>query len=521
MALSSTHPSYDLAVDNWTLCRDCYAGQEDIKNKGTVYLPATPAMIEDGMEANADGLVEYTAYKDRAVVPDLFKPAVEAMVGLIHKNPWVIELPAQLEDMRKRCTLDGEGIESLLRRLNEEQLVVGRIGLLMDVPDNAPSTSLPFFVTYSAESILNWADAEGEDGKLEPALVVLDESGQVIDAELQWKEFTQYRVVAMSTFAKELLGVGGAGTNIEQAPDGVYITATVTDSEQMGGAEFIAPELGGTSMTALPFKFIGTKDLVSDPDVPSLIGIARMTIAIYHTEADYRQTLHLQGQQTMVLIGETNAQPKRTGANRWIGVPINGDAKMVGITADGLAGFKDCIHLDEQRASNLGANMLVQKGADAESGDALKIRQAAKTATLGSIAKTSAEAVETLLKMAAELRGANPDEVAIKPNMDFADETINGADVVQWMNARAMGAPISLRTIHDNLRLAGKTRMTFDEEQGIIDEEGPTMLPNKNPRGTPPADTGTTPPAKDTAKGKKKPPTRKAPAPRGAGGPAS
>lgn len=513
MALSSTHPLYDDLVDRWQLCRDAYEGEDAIKEAGTKYLPATTSMTEDGMGSGETGLEVYTAYKARAVVPELMKPAVDAMVGLIHKNPWVIELPKALEDLRKKCTLDGEGIEALLRRLNEEQLVVGRIGLLMDVPDDAPPTSLPFFVTYTAESIVNWAETKGIDGKDEPGLVVLDESGSEINGDLQWIDFTQYRVLAMSHFAKELLGEGSL-TNIESQQDGTYVTATA-EGEQLADAEFAAPSLAGKAMTSIPFRFIGAKDLVSDPDVPPLLGIARCVVSIYHTEADYRETLHLQGQQTMVLVGQTESEVKRVGAQRWIGVPLQGDAKMVGISADSLDGFVAAIKNDEQRASNLGANMLVQKGADAESGDALKIRMASKTATLGSIAQTAAEALEALLKQAAELRGANPAEVIVKPNMDFADETITGADVVQWMNARAMGAPISLQTIHDNLRLAGKTRLTFEEEQDKVDEEGPTMLPNTNPRGTPPDDGGDD----EVKPAAKKKPARKAPKTAGQNGP--
>jgi hypothetical protein len=515
MALSSTHPLYDDLLDRWTLCRDCYEGEDAIKDKGTTYLPATAGQREDGMESGGDGLADYTDYKARAVVPELFKPAVEAMVGIIHKNSWVIELPPQLEAMRKKCTLDGEGIESLLRRINEEQLVAGRIGVLLDVPDNAPPNSLPFFATYAAESILNWADATGEDGKSEPALVVLDESGQDMDSSLQWKDFTQFRVIAMSTFAKELFG--DAIDTVKSAPDGTYITATVETEELPVDAEFVAPALGGRTMPGLPFKFIGTKDTVSDPDVPPCIGIARATMTIYRTEADYRHTLHLQGQETLVVIGNTDSTPKRVGANRFIGVPIQGDAKMVGASHESLEAFVNCIKLDESRASNLGANMLVQKGADAESGDALKIRVAAKTATLGSIAKTSAEAIEQLLKMAAVLRGADPNKVSVKPNMDFADESIEGADVVQWMTARSLGAPISLQTIHENLRLAGKTRLTYEEETDIIEDEGPTGAPNGDPRGTPPDDEDP-----DTKPGRKPPArgTRKTPAPRGEDGPA-
>lgn len=563
MSLSSKHPAYSARVQQWALMRDTYEGEEAVKEKGSTYLPPTTGMEEDGMSTGGDGLLDYNAYRDRAVVPDLTRPAVEAMVGLIHKYPPNIDLPASMEDLRTRATLDGETLESLLRRINTEQLNAGRIGLLLEVPDAQGPDALPYFVTYNTESVINWTTTTGPDGKDQTAMVNLDESGTAMNSDLEWIEFTQYRVLTLQSFWDSLNGTSAndvqapttekgegvgdgmpgvgrdddrSGGNLDtqsttdnpvRGPD-VYQTAT-SDGETIGSLDtFVQPSTAGNTFEEIPFRFIGTKDLVADPDLPPLLGIARKVISIYRTEADYRETIHQQGQQTLVVIGESTTPgpeggaSKRVGAGRYISVPLQGDAKYVGVSAECLAGFRACIDADMEQASNLGANMLVQKGADAESGDALKIRKAAKTATLGTIAKTSCEALEQLLKLAAKLRGANPDDVKVSPNMDYTDELLTGKDVLDWMNARAMGAPISLKTIHQNLVLAGKTRMTFEEEMDESDAEGPTVAPNTNPRGAvdpnaPPVDGTVDPNAPPAKPGAKAPVVKtKKPAPTGA-----
>ncbi len=138
--------------------RDTHEGERTIKDKGEVYLPMTSGQVQDGINANQPGRVAYDAYKKRGSFPDLVRSAVEAMVGVMHHKPPVIELPASMEPMLEMATLQGESLFMLLRRINEQQLISGRIGLLLDVPDGAVIGTKPYIASYIAESILNWDD---------------------------------------------------------------------------------------------------------------------------------------------------------------------------------------------------------------------------------------------------------------------------------------------------------------------------------------------------------------------------
>ena len=135
MAIDSKHPLYIEFSDDWTTMRDTYAGERIVKEAGAKYLSPTSGMQEDGMtNALASGSLAYTAYKKRAYYPDIVSDAVEAMLGVMHHKPPVIELPPQMESMLESATQDNESLSMLLRRINEEQLTTGRLGLLADLP---------------------------------------------------------------------------------------------------------------------------------------------------------------------------------------------------------------------------------------------------------------------------------------------------------------------------------------------------------------------------------------------------
>ena len=186
---TTKHPLYSDFLERWNKGVDSYDGEETIKRRGTKYLSATSGMIEDGAlsgNESAVGYQSYLAYVRRAVYPEIYKEAVKAAIGIMHRKPPTIQLPSQLESMIERATPLGETIELLMRRINTRQLVTGRLGLLGDIRVDADGVPEPIVVTYYDKTIVNWDDSSttGEDGDV--SLVVLDESGYERDQNLQW-----------------------------------------------------------------------------------------------------------------------------------------------------------------------------------------------------------------------------------------------------------------------------------------------------------------------------------------------
>ena len=456
-------------LQDWQKMKDTHKGERRVKERGVKYLPPTSGMIADGMQFRQPGLDAYNSYRTRARFPDIVTAAVEALVGIMHSKPPTIELPDRMEPMREMATNRGESLEVLLRRINEQQLITGRLGLLLDVPDGAPVGVMPYIAMYESEAIRNWDDGEfnHELVRRNINLVILDESGPRRVREFEWEQEDKYRVLLLGDVLQNE-GQGG----------GIYRAGVFTENQSdFNENELIEPSIAGRSLDFVPFTFINACDVVSEPDKPPLLGLAELALGIYRGEADYRQALFMQGQDTLVVIG--NADPDktwRTGAGAVISLPTGPghDAKFIGVDSSGLPEMRNALENDKAEATERSGTLIdsTGSGSSRQSGDALRIRVVSRTATLNQLAKTGAFGLQQCLRQAAVWLGANPEQVIVTPNLDFVNDTIGGEELVKLATAKSLGAPLSNVSIHEQMREKGLSKMTLEEElQAISDEE--------------------------------------------------
>lgn len=492
MAIDTKNPKYTEMLYEWIQLRDLFKGERVVKEKGTEYLPATSAMNWDGMDHGQAGRKDYEAYKKRARVPNYIKQAVKKLVGLIHQKDPTIELPKIMEPMLDCATVDGESLLALLRRINTEQILTGRIGIMADLP-SAPTVEsiLPYLATYDAERMINWdSDAGEEVQKLR--LVVLDETRMAMDPiELTWETRISYRVLT-------LMDPNGLDTPNGSEP--TYMTglfeSTKGEASSFDTSKLVAPSIRGTQLQKIPFVFINSQDTLPDPDDAPLTDLGNLCLTIYRAEADYRQTLFMQSQDTLVVIAAGqevdefgNPKETRVGAGSRIDVNVGGDAKYIGISSSGLSEQRLSLENDRKEARELSGEMIAAQ-VGTESGVALNTRITAKTATLNEIAMSGAAGLQYILRICAEWIGADPEEVVVTPNLEFTDFAIDGMQFVQLMTARAQGAPLSLESIHALMVERGLTKMAFEDEQSVILQEnaGGAGLDGTGDGTTPPAD---------------------------------
>lgn len=452
--LDVMHPLYDAYRLDYDQMAHCYAGSRIVKMHGTRYLPATRSMLIDG-GPNLDrepGKSAYDAYRTRAIFPDLVGNAARTLTGLAFKDPSIYELPAGMDELFDSATLEGESLETLHRRIVEQILIYGRFGLAIDVPDG---DGLPYFVSYGGRSILNWDDNLISRGRQNPFnfVVTAEEVFRRSDT-YDWTTDILYRSFELR--------------------DGVYQTWAEEDALVTSP---VAPSYRGRTLDFVPFTIIGSQDLSATPNPIPLLGLSESALAIYRGEADYRQALHLTAQDTLVLIGvgdgteDDDDQPIRVGAGAVVRLPPDGDAKFIGVTSEGLTEQRLTLEDDYRNASSEGSRLLENTAAQAESGEALKVRIAAKTTTLTTVALTAASGLEQALRQMAIWIGANPDEVMVKPNLDFTQDHLAAQDVLNLQQAQNEGLPISAHSIHEKLRDRDYTELTFDEEIDLIRKE--------------------------------------------------
>jgi len=465
--VDTQHPLFVAREPDLKIMRDAVEGERQIKAAGTTYLKPTSGMIEDGILVGQPGWAAYDAYRSRARYPDLVSEAVESLLGVMHRKPPTIELPESMEDMREKITIRGESMDMLLRRINEEQLTTGRVGLIGDVIGTGDREGELYVAMYHGEKPINWdegANDADEPNKLQ--LVVIDETAQERVDTFTWEEKKKYRVLML-----------GDGQPIEPdedgdapAPEGPYGVTVVDDGETFDPSSIQTPNIQGRTSEEIPFVFINTKDVVPQPDAPPMLGLANLCLAIYRGEADYRQALFMQGQDTLVTIGLANAEDEdgekvRVGANAHINIPnVAGDAKYIGVESDGLPEMRSALENDYDRAAQRGGQLLDTVGGPAESGEALRIRVSASTATLTQIAITGAFGLQSLLRILARWMGADAEAVIVTPHLDFV-ASAGSKTIVELTTAKTLGAPLSWETIHERAQEEGVTEISFEEEK--------------------------------------------------------
>lgn len=455
--LSNKHPQYTKYQTVWKQLRDFNEGSDAVKAAGQEYLPATEGMVLDGMGEGQRGRKAYDAYKLRARVPDYITEGVRSLVGLLHQKPATIRLPQKLEYLRTGASPQGESLQALYRRINTEQLITGRVGLLADIPADGGD---PYIAVYNAESITNWNVREGKvvEGKLQT--VVLDETGLKFNySSFGWEQVVQYRVCYLQEDGTYKQGVF-------EGLNAAFDTSTG-----------VVPTFRGKQLTDVPFIFINGQDTLSDVDDPPLRSLLDICIGIYLGEADYRQNLYYQSQQTLVVKGgvagkDEDTDAVRTGAGARIDVDITGDAKYIGVQNSGLSEQRNALENDRRRAEVKSGELVQNSKSQAESGKAMATRYNAQTATLNQLATAAAEGLEAILKVIATWVGADPAEVSVLPNTEFIDFSLDGRNFADIMSAIVdSGLPLSLESIHEILQDRGMTTLSFEDEMKRLAEE--------------------------------------------------
>lgn len=436
MSVSDRHPQYTSALaDEWRTMRDCMAGESAVKARTTAYLP-----LPDGWARQADGgTAIYTAYSKRARFPEIVATSIRSMVGVMHAQDWQIQLPAALEYLRQSATPDGIPLELLSRRISTELMVTGRYCVLADAPAEGGN---PYLVGYPAEALINWDEA-GD-------LFVLEEQQNKRDG-LTWTQVIATRVL--------------------QITDGRYSQEVYEDDFMVSGAEPRA--LGGKALGFIPISIGGAMDVDLKPESPPMIGVARAAIAHYQLNADYRMALFMAYQDTLFVYNAATA-PTAVGAGVMVvlnAAEIGKDVRAEYVAPSGasIQAHERAMDREQQAAIKSGASLFDNSPRGQESGEARRLRFSAETATLATIAGSSAAILERALKNIAQMMGANPDEVIVSPPRNMLEGALDAQTVAALVSAWEAGA-FGYETLYDNLqrgRIASPER-SAEEEAALI-----------------------------------------------------
>lgn len=427
--------------------RHAYEGESAIKRYSERYLPMLPGWRDLPV---ADREAIYTLYMNRARFPEITSNAIRSMVGVLHSQPWHIEL-AGMEYLRERATKDGLTLETFSKRITIELLTTGRYAVLADAP-NGERGGDPYLCGYNAESFINWDEND-------QAFYVFEETVNKRDGFV-WSTVLRTRVLEMI--------------------EGRYVQSVYDDGALVEQYEPRLPNRG--MMDFVPVAVGGAMDMDLRPDTPPMIGVARAAVAHYQLYADWRNILFISGQPTLFVYNAAE-EPDAVGAGVLVSLQAAQNdkdvrAEYVSASTDAVQPHVDGMDREQQSALKSGAALFDNTPRGQESGAARRLRFSAETATISSIANASAAILEKALRFAAAMKGQDPEGIIVNPPQNLLEGALDAQAVTALVQAWEKGA-FGYETLYENLqrgRVASMDR-DADEEQALIDAKEMRALP--------------------------------------------
>lgn len=446
MAYNDKHPDYIRMQPEWLLLEDAFNGESAVKQAGEAYLPKTAGMINAGRVPNLDVEAIYRAYKNRAQYPEWVRDAVRSMLGMVLRLSPTLQADFKpLRDMEFAATADGFPLKQLFFRTVQQLIRKGRFGLLCDID----AAGRPFVASYPAESIINWKLMPSASGRLDLSLLVLQE--QVVRSDDVYShdtrtEYLVYRII-----------------------DGLCTAVRLDESGHQVGEEKVL-QAAGKPLSFIPFVFAGAVDNAPDADLIPLSTMAKSALKYYQLSADYFQELHLTAHPQPVITGEDldNADLITGPMMSWVLPSEHAKAFYLEISGNGIEAKR--VAMGEQKTAALEAGARVMDIGGAESGEARQARQNDQYATLQSIVRNSAEAIEQCLRYLGEWFGLTAEEADEKlkftVDADF-NKMVDAAMLQQLFGAAKMGF-ISPETVWNYVQTGQLPERDWDDEQARI-----------------------------------------------------
>lgn len=418
----NAHPDFQKYVKYWDRCRDCYKGEDAIKDKGAVYLPYLSEQEN----------YEYNHYKDRALFLNTFFRTVTGLVGGAMRKPPLIEVPSSLEPFLDDIDMKGTSLNDYIRNTLVELFITGRQTIVVD----QHPTGRPYLTSYVAENFVNW-HTEG----MTPTFAVFCEEVDVIKEKFQHERVEQYRAYTMEE-------------------DGVhsYVMRDIydeeTDSFEMQIIEDSVLTYRGMEFDVLPVTVINFKECGFDLQEPPLLDLANVCLSHYRSSADLEHGRHFTALPQAYITGvdpdEYNQGIHVGSGTAWV-IP-NEQAKVgfLEFSGQGLGSLERALEQKEKMMAVLGARLLEgPKGVEAA--ETARIRQNTETSILGSMVQSVENGIQKSLEIMAKWEGSDPEEVKVSMNRDFIDVRLPYQEVIALVQSYQMGG-ISLDTLLHNLK---------------------------------------------------------------------
>ena len=456
MPITSTHPDYDLRIKQWERCRDCWEGSDAVKEKGTKYLPRLREQDTN----------DYDAYVGRALFYGATGRTVQGLVGAVFRKEPTIVVQPRYEELSEDITYSGQSMENFARGVQEEVLVLGRVGLLAEYPTEGEGQRA-YATLYTAEAITNWK-VERIGGKVVTTRVVLKElyvekepkDPYEPEVEDQYREL----VLIESTYAQLIHRKKKGGETYEVV-------------------ETIVPDRQGVPLDFIPFVFLNAYSTEVVTEKPPLLDLVEVNLSHYRSSADLEHGAHFTALPTPWAGGFNTDQSLYLGSTKaWVSTDPNVKAGFLEYTGQGLKAIVDLMARKENLMAVLGARLLEEPKRAVEAADTHKIRRSGEEGALLAMVGTVSDALTQLLRWVVWWSGAEEaaaESIEFELNRDFVNMQIDPSYLTALMKAHQSGQ-ISQETFLFNLKRGEvfPPGRTIEEEQDAIEDDVENEMPS-------------------------------------------
>lgn len=483
--LENKHAGYEAMELIWQKLRDVTTGEEAVKGRdgGSVGGAQTRVVVgtEDGGVRNLRQVLtwdrafvqdaylpplggqdvdSYTRYLNRAEFYNASGRTVDGLVGAVmRKEPQVEPAETQpLDEWLDNIDLAGTDFNTFCAQVLREVVVTGRVGIFADYPASGPMQR-PYLVMYKTEQITNWR-TEVRDGQTVLAQVVLSECVSVPgEGGFGVAEQQRYRVLTLD--------------------DAGFLQVDVWTQDENNVwqlTETVQPQRRGVKLTYIPFVCLGPVQCTVEMQKSPILDLVNVNLHHYKLSADYRHMLHWSCIPQPVVIGDDPQTTYHWGSEEAWTLPSGATAEILECTGAASDAVKTALSDDENRMALLGARLLEAQKREAETAEAMRLRQAGESATLTTIAKTCSLGLQQALRWCIEWVGGDPEQVNVYLNTQFTAGRMAADDLLKYWTI-VQGGGMSLDTflallVEDEIIAADEV----ESEKERIQMQGPIGL---------------------------------------------
>lgn len=406
------------------------------------------------------------SYVNEAFESFLTQQTVSIAISLALQHPPVIKLPTRIDYLEKRMTADGKDAEQFLKDVLIANSLSGRVPLLLDI-----SSEKKFhIVQYAANSLIDWADKSVATDTRE--IVYL----KFIDFEKN-ENYDPLRDDDSKRFIKVMFYhyMKGEGKSAVYTVEKYKSKNSTFNQDDLYLDDTATPKYMGKTLNFIPGVIIGSLNNTVDVDPIPLYSIANCDLKRVELSAMLGYAQKMSSGPTMYMTGvDKEDAPPVTGPGSLI--TLADSQARVGYTTTDTTAFMSLREEMQEYvaiAQELGASILGAKRGSSESGEALRLRQAAATASLKSIVDNTGAGIELLLQMAAKWSNSDIEEVTFEANKEFSTFALTANETIALIQSWQSTA-ISQSTLLENFRKAGMLQAgeTVEDELARLEEDG-------------------------------------------------